>query len=84
MTDVLYPKPNQFGEWKQWASRLVQSLEKRQALKPLQLVEFSVSNLPSAAQAGIMIYVLDESGGAVPAFSDGTDWRRVTDRAVVS
>jgi hypothetical protein len=31
-----------------------------------------------------MIYVIDESGGAVPAFSDGTAWRRVTDRAVVS
>lgn len=31
-----------------------------------------------------MIYVPDEAGGAVMAFSDGTDWRRVTDRAVIS
>ena len=31
-----------------------------------------------------MIYVSDESGGAVPAFSDGSDWRRVSDRAVIS
>jgi hypothetical protein len=31
-----------------------------------------------------MIYVSDEAGGAIPAFSDGTNWRRVTDRAVVS
>lgn len=30
------------------------------------------------------IFVRDESGGAVPAFSDGTNWRRATDRAVVS
>ena len=31
-----------------------------------------------------MIYVSNESGGAVIAFSDGTNWRRVTDRAVIS
>ena len=42
--------------------------------------------LPSAASAGggAVIYVPDESGGAVLAFSDGTAWRRVTDRATVS
>jgi hypothetical protein len=28
--------------------------------------------------------VSDESGGATVAFWDGTDWRRVQDRAVVS
>jgi hypothetical protein len=31
-----------------------------------------------------MAFVSNESGGPVPAFSDGTAWRRVTDRAVVS
>jgi hypothetical protein len=31
-----------------------------------------------------MIYVSDETGGAVMAFSDGTNWRRVTDRQIVS
>jgi Protein of unknown function (DUF2793) len=42
--------------------------------------------LPSAATAGggAVIYVPDESGGAVLAFSDGAAWRRVTDRATVS
>lgn len=45
---------------------------------------FTVSTLPSASIAGGMIYVSDESGGAVMAFSDGTNWRRVTDRAIVS
>lgn len=45
---------------------------------------FSVSGLPSAAQPGQMIYVSDETGGATMAFSDGTNWRRITDRAVVS
>lgn len=31
-----------------------------------------------------MIIVTDDVGGRVPAFSDGTNWRRVTDRAVIS
>ena len=30
------------------------------------------------------VYVSDESGGATLAFSDGTNWRRVQDRAIVS
>jgi hypothetical protein len=45
---------------------------------------YTVATLPTAANAGGFIYVSNESGGAVPAFSDGTNWRRVTDRAVVS
>ena len=45
---------------------------------------YKVDGLPSAAQPGQMIYVSDETGGAVMAFSDGTNWRRITDRAVVS
>jgi Protein of unknown function (DUF2793) len=47
---------------------------------------YAVAGLPSAADAGpgAMIFVTDEMDGAVPAFSDGTDWRRVSDRAVVS
>lgn len=45
----------------------------------------TVAGLPSAASIdGAIIYVSNESGGAVLAFSDGTNWRRVTDRAIVS
>ena len=45
---------------------------------------FLVSALPSASQPGQMIYVSDETGGSVMAFSDGSNWRRITDRVVVS
>jgi hypothetical protein len=48
------------------------------------LPSYTTSTLPSASIAGSMIYVTNDSGGAVPAFSDGTNWRRVTDRAIVS
>lgn len=48
-----------------------------------KLPSYTVATVPSAAVAGLMIYVTNETGGAVPAFSDGTNWRRVTDRNVV-
>ena len=51
----------------------------------VQLPSYTVATVPTASSfvAGI-IFVTDETGGAVPAFSDGTVWRRVTDRAVIS
>ena len=53
---------------------------------------FSVSKLPPASEWGKassiggthLIFVYDETGGATLAFSDGTNWRRVQDRNVVS
>jgi len=46
---------------------------------------YTVAGLPSAATypRGI-VYVSNEAGGSVLAYSDSTNWRRVTDRAVVS
>lgn len=31
-----------------------------------------------------MFFCTNESGGAIPVFSDGTNWRRVSDRAVAT
>ncbi len=50
----------------------------------LKASSYLVTALPSAGTPGEIIYVSNETGGAVLAFSDGTDWRRVTDRTVVS
>lgn len=35
-------------------------------------------------EAGRQFFCTNESGGAIPVFSDGTNWRRVSDRAVAS
>ncbi|MGJ8615499.1 MAG: DUF2793 domain-containing protein [Sulfitobacter sp.] len=53
---------------------------------PVQIGSYTVATLPDPAVIGAasMIYVSDETGGGVTAFSDGTNWRRTTDRAVVS
>jgi hypothetical protein len=52
----------------------------------MKAASYTVATAPDAstAGAGAIIYVSDEAGGAVLAYSDGTNWRRVTDRTVVS
>ena len=49
-----------------------------------QLEVFEVANLPNASPSGRFLFVTDEVGGVVPAFSDGSNWRRCTDRTIVS
>ncbi len=51
---------------------------------PVQFPSYTVAGVPSASVAARYIYVSNESGGAVMAFSDGTNWRRVTDRAIIT
>ncbi|CAB4155331.1 Bacteriophage P22 tailspike, N-terminal [uncultured Caudovirales phage] len=54
------------------------------AVQPPQIPSYTVATLPSASPASRMAFVSNESGGAVLAFSDGANWRRVTDRAIVT
>lgn len=52
---------------------------------PFVLKSYTVAQLSSVfASTGAVAYITNESGGAVPAFYDGTNWRRFTDRAIVS
>ncbi len=55
--------------------------------RPVVFPSYTVAQsnaLTPSTYTGGMIFVTDESGGAVMAFSDGTNWRRVTDRAIIS
>lgn len=54
--------------------------------QPVELPEVSLALLAKfkVTQGTRLVSVIDEVGGQVPAFSDGTNWRRVTDRAIVS
>lgn len=46
---------------------------------------YTVASLPSASTyQGCIVMVTDEAGGYTAAFSDGSNWRRMQDRAVVS
>lgn len=50
----------------------------------LQVKYFLKAALPSATIQGGLIYVSDDIGGSVLAFSNGTNWLRVTDRAIIA
>ena len=51
---------------------------------PPVLPSYTVAGLPASLTTGAMAYCTDETGGAVPVFYDGTNWRRVTDRAIAT
>ena len=52
---------------------------------PMKLVSKTVADLSTlVSSVGAMVFCTNESGGAIPAFYDGTNWRRVSDRAIVS
>ena len=83
--DLTLPPP-QIGIW--WLERVFNRLGSGKG--PLPIKGYAVASLPDATDWGdtssfsSIIYVYDETGGAVLAFSDGTNWRRVTDRAIVA
>ena len=70
--------------WRRWFGTL------HQVITDARIPASTVANLPDPAERGnittftSLIYVTNEAGGPVLAFSDGTNWRRVTDRAIVS
>ncbi len=71
-----------------WLEPILASIEQAMAQRwdsPVLLQSFTVASLPSAASwTGGIVYVSNEAGGATVAFSDGTNWRRAADRAIVS
>jgi hypothetical protein len=63
-------------QWDRW---------NKQQTMTLALNSYTVTTLPDVAlHRRELIFVSNETGGATVAFSDGTHWRRVQDRAVVS
>lgn len=80
------PTANLFAYFNRAMSLAMFRLFKNGPVKfPTQMPSYLKTALPSAADnTGCMIFVTNDVGGAVPAFSDGTNWRRVTDRNVIS
>lgn len=52
---------------------------------PMQLMRKTVSQLGSiSASEGAIAFCTNAGGGSVPVFYDGVNWRRFTDRAIVT
>jgi hypothetical protein len=54
------------------------------ALKMRTSTVAGLASLDAATWIDTQVICTDEAGGRVPVFSDGTNWRRVTDRAIAS
>lgn len=68
--------------WYRWVAHVGAILAGK---RPLQLAAYTVAALPAAAEwKRCVVVVTDDVGGEVAAVSDGTSWRRTTDRAVVT
>ena len=50
----------------------------------IPLESYTVAGVPPVSEGIGVIFVSDESAGATMAFSDGTNWRRTSDRAIIS
>ena len=51
----------------------------------VKLPAYVKASLPDAGvNQQMQIYVTDDVGGATPAYSDGTDWKRYSDGNVIS
>lgn len=66
-----------------WVDGLVLDIN-REIDRAQMVPEYTVATVPDAATKPGLIAVTDETGGYTIAFSDGSDWRRVQDRAVIS
>jgi len=50
-----------------------------------RLPSYEVAILPEPSDyLGGIVYCSDETGGSIPVFSDGTNWRRTSDRVIAS
>jgi len=81
------PQITEFGPvWRRWLYELYVRVKPG----PFMIKAYAKANLPSASSwsdnstFSSLVYVTDDAGGPVVAFSDGTNWRRVTDRAIIS
>lgn len=67
-----------------WVPILIRSIE-REINRSRYLDQYTVAAVPDAtANARLLIFVTDEAGGPTIAVSDGTDWLRAQDLAVIS
>ncbi len=64
--------------------QLSQLVQKTASITTLPVYTVAQANALTGVATGSQAYISNEAGGAQPASFDGTNWRRYTDRAVIS
>ena len=77
----MLPSPDMHVNWQEWARALIQALSFQN--EPERLLPYSQAALPQAARAKYMMVYCTDIATPQPVYSDGTDWRRVTDGTVI-
>jgi hypothetical protein len=72
-----------------WAQTLADDVTRELRVRargfPVVLAKFPKADLPLASRwIGSWIWVTDDVGGAIPAYSDGVNWRRCDSAVVIS
>jgi len=81
---VAFPRPKFFGDLRQWAEKLVDSLEQLTEVNPFRgLPVYARAVVPKAAQRGLMLMLYDVVGDESLGYSDGTRWRELCDNVKV-
>ncbi len=88
MTNITEQTPRAPQEAPNWGVRAVQDIiawVQRRAMGPQMMTSYTVAGLPDATKfLNHAIIVSNEAGGRTIATSDGTNWKRVKDGAIVS
>jgi len=81
-----FPFPSQHSDWKSWAFALIKQLETPEEILIPQMQVLSVAKIGAInPKEGLgPVLAVDEIGGSVPVFADGSNWRRVTYRAIMA
>jgi len=72
--------------WRTWLNNIFERIGNG----PFMIKGYTVATVPDAnmysdgTDFSSIIYVSDETGGSTLAFTDGTNWRRVQDRAIIA
>ena len=84
--DILTSDGRASGEFQTFLDDVEMGLNDNLLGAQVTLTSYTVATVPAITSFPGLIFVSDESGGAVPAFSvpGEVEWRRITDRAVIT
>lgn len=83
---VFLSEPHQtfFDDLELQFNALQQAFDAHVTAQQVQLPIYTIATLPSPSQQCGLVYVTDIPGAAQPVYSDGVNWRRVTNRLIVA
>lgn len=80
---ALFPDPEHYRTWVDWAKALTPIVKSSSAVKPVKLLPYGYDRLPNPSEDGMVVFLLDDISGAIPVYSEGGHWKRFSDDSIV-